>query len=427
MNVLVVGSGGREHSLVWKLAQSPLISQLYCAPGNAGTAAQAENVRIDADDIATLVAFARQKRIDFTVVGPEQPLALGIVDAFQHAGLKVCGPVQRAAELESSKAFAKELMVKYAIPTAPFQVFTEAHAAQRYIDDHDVPIVVKADGLAAGKGAVVCWTRDLAHQSIERMMGLREFGDAGRRVVIEDFLPGEEISFFACSDGTHLLPMPPCQDHKQVFDSDEGLNTGGMGAYSPVPVVDAALRARIMAEIMQPTVEAMAAEGRSLQGVLYAGLMLVDGQPYVLEFNTRFGDPEAQVILMRLDSDLLPILMATADGTLDRTACRWREEPAVCVVMASQGYPEAYERGQPIRGLEQATQIPGVAVFHAGTARRDGQYVTNGGRVLGVTARARDLPSAIDQAYRAVHTITWKGAHFRTDIGRKALRAHSRG
>jgi phosphoribosylamine--glycine ligase len=425
MNVLVVGGGGREHALVWKLAQSPAVSKLYCAPGNAGTAAQAENVPIGADDIPALVALARRRGIDFTVIGPEQPLALGVVDAFQQAGLKVCGPVQAAAELESSKAFAKELMVKYAIPTAPFQVFADPQAAQQYIDRHDVPLVVKADGLAAGKGAVVCRTHDQARQAIDRMMRAREFGDAGARVVIEDFLAGEEISFFAFTDGAHLLPMPPCQDHKAVFDDDEGPNTGGMGAYSPVPFVDASLYERIMAEIMRPAVAAMAAEGRRLQGVLYAGLMVVDERPYVLEFNTRFGDPEAQVLVMRLESDLLPLLLATAEGALDRTPCTWRQDAAVCVVMAARGYPGAYERGKPIDGLEQAAQMPGVAVFHAGTSRRDGQVVTNGGRVLGVTARAHDLRSAIERAYRAAHAIRWEGVHFRTDIGRKALRAQS--
>lgn len=426
MKVLVVGSGGREHALVWKLAQSPFVSQLYCAPGNAGTAAQAENVPVDANDISALVAFARRQLIDFTVVGPEQPLALGLVDAFQQADLKVFGPVQRAAQLESSKAFAKDLMLKHAIPTAPFRVFTDPDEAQRYLDQHGVPVVVKADGLAAGKGAVVCKTREQARQAIDRIMRAREFGDAGARVVIEDFLPGEEISFFALTDGSHVLPLPPCQDYKQVFDSDAGPNTGGMGAYSPVPMVDATLYERIMAQIMRPTVQAMAAEGCRLQGVLYAGLMLVDGQPYVLEFNIRFGDPEAQVLMMRLESDLLPLLVATTDGTLERAPCAWRDEAAVCVVMASQGYPEAYERGKRLRGLDQAALMPEVAVFHAGTAMQDGQYVTSGGRVLGVTACAYDLRRAIEHAYQAVHTIGWEGVHFRTDIGRKALHEHSR-
>jgi len=425
MKVLVIGSGGREHALVWKLAQSPLVSKLYCAPGNAGTAAQADNVPIAAADMPALLGFALRQGIDFTVVGPEQPLALGIVDAFQQAGLKIFGPGQRAAQLESSKAFAKTLMAKYGIPTAPFRVFADPHEAERYIDQHGAPVVIKADGLAGGKGAVVCKSREKARQAIDYIMRRRAFGAAGAQVVIEDFLPGEEVSFFAFTDGTHIQPMPPCQDHKQVFDHDEGPNTGGMGAYSPVPLVDAVLYERIMAEIMWPTVHAMAAEGRFVQGVLYAGLMMVDKQPYVLEFNTRFGDPEAQVILMRLESDLLPLLIATADGALDQIQCTWREDAAVCVVMAAHGYPEAYERGKPISGLERAMQMPGVAVFHAGTSWRDGQVVTDGGRVLGVTALAQDLRQAVDRAYQALRAISWEGMHYRTDIGRKALRAYS--
>lgn len=421
MKVLVIGNGGREHALVWKLAQSPIVSQLYCAPGNAGTTEQAENVPINADDIPALVAFARAQAIDFTVVGPELPLGLGIVDVFREANLAIFGPMQQAAQLETSKAFAKAIMLKYGIPTGPFRTFSDLRAAETYIEQHDMPIVIKADGLAVGKGAIVCHAHESARHAIDRIMRARVFGDAGAQVVIEDFLRGEEVSFFALTDGASLLPLPACQDHKAVYDHDEGPNTGGMGAYSPVPVVDAGLSERIMEEIMRPTVRAMAAEGRPYQGVLYAGLMLVDGQPYVLEFNARFGDPEAQLLLMRLNGDVLPLLQATTNGTLDRQECRWREDAAVCVVMASPGYPEAYERGHPITGIEQATRTPGVVVFHAGTARRDGQLVTNGGRVLGVTAEAPDLRQAIDRAYQAVHHITWEGAHYRTDIGRKAL------
>jgi phosphoribosylamine---glycine ligase len=421
MKVLVVGSGGREHALVWRLAQSPLVSQLYCAPGNAGTVEQAQNVPIEATDIPSLMAFARQHAVEFTIVGPELPLALGIVDAFRQAGLRAFGPVQQAAELETSKAVAKALMTKYGIPTAPFRTFADPIAAERYIDQHDVPLVVKADGLAAGKGAVVCRTRDDARRTIDRLMRARVFGEAGAHVIIENFLPGEEVSFFALTDGTSLVPLPACQDHKAVYDHDEGPNTGGMGAYSPVPIFDTALHERVMEEIMRPTVRAMAAEGRPYQGVLYAGLMLVDRQPYVLEFNARFGDPEAQVLLMRLDGDLLSLLLATTDGTLDRQSCLCSEDAAVCVVMASRGYPEAYERGEPITGLERATQVPGVAVFHAGTTQHDGQLVTNGGRVLAVTARAADLHQAITRAYQGVQAIAWDGVHYRTDIGRKAL------
>jgi phosphoribosylamine--glycine ligase len=421
MKVLVVGSGGREHALVWKLAQSPSVSRLYCAPGNAGTAEQAENVPIDVTDILSLVTFAREHAVEFTIVGPELPLALGIVDAFRQAGLRVFGPVQQAAQLETSKAFAKAIMTKYGIPTASFRIFVDPIAAERYIDQRDVPLVVKADGLAAGKGAVVCKTRDEARRTIDRMMRAQVFGEAGARVIIEDFLDGEEVSCFALTDGTTLVPLPTCQDHKAVYDNDEGSNTGGMGAYSPVPIFDAALRERVMEEIMRPMVRAMAAEGQPYQGVLYAGLMLVDRRPYVVEFNARFGDPEAQVLLMRLDGDVLPLLLATADGKLDGHSYRCGEDAAVCVVMASRGYPEAYERGKPITGLERAIQVPGVAVFHAGTARHDGQLVTNGGRVLGVAARAADLHQAITRAYQAVQAIAWEGKHYRTDIGRKSL------
>jgi phosphoribosylamine--glycine ligase len=422
MKVLVIGSGGREHALAWKLAQSPLLSRLYCAPGNAGTAEQAENVPIRADDVASLLAFARDAAINLTVVGPEFPLALGIVDRFRHEGLAIFGPTQQAACLESSKIFAKTLMTEYGIPTAPFRTFSDPQEAERYIDRHPVPLVVKADGLAAGKGAIVCRTRDSAHDAIAQMMREKVFGEAGTRVVIEEFLRGEELSFFVFTDGTSLVPLPVCQDHKAVFDGDEGPNTGGMGAYSPVPVVDAELSERIMADVMRPTLRAMAAKGRPFQGVLYAGLMVADRRLWVIEFNCRFGDPEAQVLMMRMASDLLPLLLATTDGTLTRQACRWVTDAAVCVVMAAHGYPDAYERGKPIAGVEQTARIPGVAVFHAGTARAEGRLVTNGGRVLGVTARGPGLRQALDHAYQAVRQISWDGVHYRTDIGRKALR-----
>jgi phosphoribosylamine--glycine ligase len=399
-----------------------MLSRLYCAPGNAGTAEQAENVPIHADDIASLLAFARDSAIDFTVVGPEFPLALGIVDRFRQEGLAIFGPTQQAASLESSKVFAKTLMAEHGIPTAPFQTFSDPQQAERYIDQHPMPLVVKADGLAAGKGAIVCKTRDSAHGAIAQMMREKVFGEAGTQVVIEEFLPGEELSFFALTDGASLVPLPVCQDHKAIRDGDEGPNTGGMGAYSPVPVVDVELSERIMKEIMRPTVRAMVAAGRPFQGVLYAGLMLVDRRLWVIEFNARFGDPEAQVLMMRLESDLLPLLLATIDGTLTRQACRWVDDAAVCVVMASYGYPEAYERGKPIAGVEHAARVPGVAVFHAGTDRQDGRLVTGGGRVLGVTARAPNLRQALDHAYQTVHRISWDGVHYRTDIGRKALR-----
>jgi phosphoribosylamine---glycine ligase len=421
MKVLVIGSGGREHALVWKLAQSPMLSWLYCAPGNAGTDAQAENVPINADDIPALLAFARARAIDFTVVGPELPLALGIVDRFRQAGLAIFGPTQQAAQLETSKVFAKDFMTKYGIPTAAFRTFSDPQQAETYIAQHDVPLVVKADGLTAGKGVIICKTHESAHHAVDQIMRAKVFGDAGGQVVIEEFLQGDEVSFFALTDGTVLVPLPACQDHKAIYDADEGPNTGGMGAYSPVPVLDGVLSERIMEEIMRPTVRAMAAEGRVYRGVLFAGLILVDGQPYVLEFNARFGDPEAQVLMMRLDSDLLPLLLATTESTLDRQVCHWLEGAAVCVVMASHGYPGVYERGKPISGLDRATEGPGLAAFHAGTAQRDGRLVTSGGRVLGVTARAPDLHAALDRVYRSVQRITWDGVHYRTDIGRKAL------
>jgi phosphoribosylamine--glycine ligase len=422
MKVLVIGSGGREHALVWKLAQSPMLSRLYCAPGNAGTAEQAENVPIRADDIVALLAFSRDAGVDFTVVGPEYPLALGIVDRFRQEGRAIFGPTQQAAAIESSKVFAKSLMAKYGVPTAPFQTFADPQQAERYIAQHPIPLVVKADGLAAGKGAIVCQTRDSARAAIDQMMRAKVFGEAGAQVVIEQFLPGEELSCFALTDGTTLVPLPVCQDHKAIYDGDEGPNTGGMGAYSPVPAVDAALSERIMNEIMRPTVHAMAAEGRRFQGVLYAGLMLDEGRLWVIEFNARFGDPEAQVLMMRLQSDLLPLLLATTHGTLARQVCRWVEDAAACVVMAAQGYPEAYARGQPIAGVERVESEPGIAVFHAGTARRDGQLVTSGGRVFGVTALGSNLPHALERAYQTVRGISWDGVHYRTDIGAKGLR-----
>jgi len=421
MQVLVIGSGGREHALTWKLAQSPLLSRLYCAPGNAGTAEQAINIPINAEDIPALLAFAREQAIDFTVVGPELPLALGIVDAFRQHGLAIFGPTQQAAEIETSKAFAKTLMAKYGIPTAPFAIFSDAQQARSYIEQHNRPLVVKADGLAAGKGAIVCKTPDLAYHAVDQIMRAKVFGDAGAKVVIEECLVGEEVSVFALTDGTSLMPWPVCQDHKAIYDGDQGPNTGGMGAYSPVPSIDIGLSERLMQDIMHPMVRAMAAEGRPYQGVLYAGLMIVDGRPYVLEFNARFGDPEAQVLMMRLESDLLPLLRATTDGTLARQRCHWRDEAAACVVMTSRGYPEAYERGLPITGVTSASDAPAVVVFHAGTARRDGQLVTSGGRVLGVTARAPDLCQAVDCVYQTVHGISWEGVHYRTDIGRRPV------
>ncbi len=421
MRVLVVGGGGREHCLVWKLAQSPRVAQVFAAPGNAGIAERAECVDISASEVRRLADFAAKRDVDLTVVGPELPLTLGIVDEFQARGLRIFGASRQAAILEGSKVFAKRLMKKYKIPTGFFQTFYRADDARRYIQDVGAPVVVKADGLAAGKGVVVCATVQSALDTVKRIMEDRVFGDAGARIVVEEFLTGEEASFLAFTDGETVLPMASAQDHKAAFDGDKGPNTGGMGAYSPAPVVTEAVHRKIMTQVMIPTVKAMAAEGRPYRGVLYAGLMIHAGEPKVLEFNVRFGDPEAQPLLMRMESDLVPILEAVVDQRLGDVDIRWRPESAVCVVMAAGGYPGAHDTGKPISGLAATASLADVMVFHAGTARRGDTIVTNGGRVLGVTALGRDIPEAIDRAYAAVEEIRWDGAHYRTDIGRKAV------
>lgn len=421
LRVLVVGGGGREHCLVWKLVQSPRVAQLFAAPGNAGIVELAECVDIGASEVRRLVDFAVKKAVDLTVVGPELPLTLGIVDEFEACGLRIFGASREAAVLEGSKVFAKRLMKKYQIPTGFFQTFYRAEDAKRYIQEVGAPVVVKADGLAAGKGAVVCATVHDAVDAVQRIMEDRVFGDAGSRIVVEEFLTGEEASFLAFTDGETVLPMPSTQDHKAVLDDDRGPNTGGMGAYSPAPVVTEAVHAKIMTQVMVPTVKAMAAEGRPYRGVLYAGLMIKDGEPKVLEFNARFGDPEAQPLVMRMESDLVPILEAVIDRRLRDVDVRWRPEPAVCVVMAAGGYPGAHDTGKPISGLAAAAALHDVMVFHAGTARRGDAVVTNGGRVLGVTALGRDIPDAIDRAYSAVAKIRWDGVHYRSDIGRRAV------
>jgi len=421
MQVLVIGSGGREHALAWKIAQSPKVAKLWAAPGNAGTSEVAECVSISASEIRQLADLAERERIDLTVVGPEVPLTLGIVDEFERRGLRVFGPSKDAAILEGSKVFAKDLMKKYGIPTGFYRSFTSAKEAKRYIQEMGAPIVVKADGLAAGKGAIVCLERSEALDAVTQIMEERVFGDAGDRVVVEEYLDGEEASFLAFSDGDTVLPMASSQDHKRIFDDDQGPNTGGMGAYSPAPVVTEAIHRQAMERVMIPAVRGMAAEGRRYRGVLYAGLMIKAGEAKVLEFNARFGDPEAQPLLIRMDSDLVPILEAAAEGRLRGHTIEWKTEPSVCVVMASGGYPGSYEKGFPIGGLREAASEPGVVVFHAGTSRADGQVVTAGGRVLGVTALGRDIRDAISRAYRSVKKIHWQGAHYRTDIGRRAL------
>lgn len=421
MRVLVIGSGGREHALVWKLKQSSQVSQLFAAPGNAGIAELAECADIGASEVRRLADFASKKGIYLTVVGPELPLTLGIVDEFEARGLRIFGANQQAAILEGSKVFTKRLMKKYKIPTGFFQTFYRADDARRYIQDVGAPIVVKADGLASGKGALVCQTVKEALDAVKLMMEDRVFGDAGEKVVVEEFLSGEEVSFLAFTDGEIVLPMASSQDHKPAFDDDKGPNTGGMGAYSPAPMVTEDVHRKIMEQIMIPTVRAMNAEGRPYRGVLYAGLMIKDGEPKALEFNARFGDPEAQPLLMRMESDLLPVLEAVVNRRLHETEIQWRPEPAVCVVMASGGYPGAHEKGKVISGLRVASRMKDVMVFHAGTAIVGDKVVTTGGRVLGVTALGKDIPDAIARAYHAVEKIRWDGVHYRTDIGRKAL------
>ncbi len=428
MKVLIVGSGGREHALAWKIASSPRVSQVFVAPGNAGTALEATNVPIPATDKPALVKFAQENQIDLVVVGPEGPLVIGLVDDLQAAGILAFGPTAAAAELEGSKVFCKNLLHTANIPTAAYQTFRRAEDAQRYIKelypeaDAPCPVVVKADGLAAGKGVIVCSNRREALDAIERIAGKREFGDAGKSLVIEERLIGQEASVLAITDGSTILTLPAAQDHKPAYDGDLGPNTGGMGAYCPTPLVDEEMMARIEAEVLVPIVHAMKRARRPFRGVLYAGLMLTSAGPKVLEFNTRFGDPECQPLLMRLESDLVDILEAVAKGRLDQIEPpKWNPQPSICVVMASEGYPGDYQKGHVISGLERAAQVEGVKVFHAGTQLRDGQVVTDGGRVLGVTALGDSISVAKLRAYQAVKEIRWHGAWCRKDISDKAL------
>ena len=421
MKVLVIGGGGREHALVWKIAQSPLVERVYCAPGNPGIARQAECVPLAVDNIEGLLEFAREKQVGLTVVGPELPLTLGIVDRFREAGLTIFGADRKAARIEGSKAFAKDLMAKYGIPTAAYDSFIEREPAVEFIRLHGAPIVVKADGLAAGKGVMVARSEEEAIQAVDTIMLEGTFGEAGKKVVIEEFLEGEEASFLAFTDGKVILPLASSQDHKPVFDGDQGPNTGGMGAYSPAPVVTPAVHDRIVECVLKPTIAGMAAEGCPYSGILYAGLMIKGSEIKVLEFNARFGDPEAQPLLARLKSDLVPVLLACARGKLAGVELKWHDKAAVCVVMASGGYPASFEKGVEIRGLEEAEKIDDLVVFHAGTAARDGKVVTSGGRVLGVTGLGATVAAAIERAYEGVRTISWERAHYRTDIGKKAL------
>lgn len=421
MKVLVVGGGGREHALAWKLSQSPLVDRLYCAPGNPGIAEVAECVPIEANEVKGLLKFARQQQVDFTVVGPEEPLVHGIADAFRKEGLMIFGPSARAALLEGSKAFAKYLMRKHNIPSAQFKVFETIESARAHAASLQPPFVLKADGLAAGKGVFVCHSMEDAEQAIDLMMREKKFGAAGEHIVVEEFLQGEEASMLAVTDGRTILMLPSAQDHKPIFDGDRGPNTGGMGACSPAPVIDDMVYDQVESEIILPAVHAMRVEERDYNGVLYAGLMVTEEGPHVLEFNCRFGDPETQPILMRLKSDLLPTLLACAEGRLDEAEMEWDERAAVCVVIASGGYPNAYSKGKVISGLDAACRLPDVQVFHAGTAFKNGQVVTSGGRVLGVTALGDTLRDAIDRAYQAVRLIEFEGMHYRKDIGSRAL------
>ena len=420
MRVLVVGSGGREHTLVWKISQSMQVEKIYCAPGNGGTAQLAENINIAADDINALADFAEQNKIDLTVAGPELPLVNGIVDEFQKRNLKIFGPSKKAAELEGSKAFSKKIMVKYGIPTAETKIFDNAEEAIAYAKTK-TNCVVKADGLAAGKGVLICKSAADAVNAVNKVLVEKAFGSAGNRVIIEELLEGEEASFLVFSDGKTIKPMVSSQDHKRIFDGDKGLNTGGMGAYSPAPVVTAELQQEIMEKVMKPAVEGMAKEGTPYVGVLYAGIMVTEKGPKVLEFNARFGDPETQVILPRLDSDLVEIMLACADGKLAEQEVNWKEDACTCIVIASGGYPENYEKGKEISGLEDAAKMPGAFVFHAGTKIADGKTVTSGGRVLGVTALGKTINDSIEKAYAAASKISFEKMHYRKDIGYRAL------
>ena len=422
MRILVVGSGAREHTFVWKIVQSPLVEKVYCVPGNPGIAQIAECRSIPLEDNFSAIAdFAETEKIDLTVVGPEDPLAKGIVDVFQARGLRAFGPDRKAAILEASKDFAKRLMAQNNIPTAAYRTFEGADAAIAYLEEINAPVFIKADGLAAGKGVIPGLMLDAAVKAVQEIMVDRNFGSAGDKVVIEEALFGEEASFTVLTDGVSCLPFVSSQDHKMSLDGDKGKNTGGMGAYSPAPVMTPELSKQVMDTIVMPAISAMASEGRTFKGILYVGLMITEAGPKVIEFNCRLGDPEAQVLLTRMESDFVPMLDACIDGTLDKVECKWKPEAATCVVMASGGYPDPYETGKVITGLDRANALEDVTVFHAGTQMRNGDIATGGGRVLGVTALASDIKSAIEGAYRGVKEIHFDQAHFRTDIGYRAL------
>lgn len=423
MNILIIGNGGREHALAWKAAQSPLAERVFVAPGNAGTALEPalQNVDIAATDIPALLAFAQSEKIDLTIVGPEAPLVKGVVDTFRKAGLKIFGPTKAAAQLEGSKAFTKDFLARHQIPTAEYHNFTDVELALQYVRAKGAPIVIKADGLAAGKGVIVAMTQEEAEAAVRDMLAGNAFGDAGHRIVVEEFLDGEEASFIVMVDGEHVLPMATSQDHKRVGDGDIGPNTGGMGAYSPAPVVTAEIHQRVMDEVIWPTVRGMAAEGNVYTGFLYAGLMIgQDGQPKVIEFNCRFGDPETQPIMLRLQSDLVDLCLAACEGKLDKKTSQWDERPALGVVLAAGGYPGDYRTGDVIHGLPLEDVADGK-IFHAGTRLEDDLVMTNGGRVLCVTALGADVAAAQRRAYELATPVSWDGSFCRRDIGYRAI------
>jgi phosphoribosylamine--glycine ligase len=430
MRILVVGGGGREHALCWAISASPLCTRLYCAPGNAGIARVAECIDVGAEDIPGQVALAQRLKIDFVVIGPDAPLVAGMADGFTAAGIKVFGPSKKAAQLEGSKSFTKELCRRHNIPTAAYERFSDLAKAEAYIRAQGAPIVVKADGLAAGKGVIVAETVEQALEAVRDMLQGSRFGAAGAAVVIEEFMEGEEVSLFALTDGEHVLPLVGAQDHKRAFDGDKGPNTGGMGAYSPVPLLDAAMTERALREIVHPTVRAMKADGIPFKGVLYAGLMIDRNGPRLVEYNCRFGDPETQPMMMRLKSDIVPALMACADGGLKHFDLRWSDEAALTVILATRGYPDAYPRGSEIRNLAAAAKVEGVEIFHAGTKFGEGgpaggRILANGGRVLNVTAMAPTVEQARDRAYRAVDLIDWPEGFCRRDIAWRAVARRS--
>jgi len=422
MRILVIGSGGREHALVWKIAQSKLVDKIFCAPGNAGISQQAECVEIKVEDIPALLDFARKEKIDLTVIGPESSLALGIVDEFAQAKLKIFGPNKKAARLEASKVFAKELMIKYGVPTAACKIFDDPAEADKYIEQTGAPCVVKADGLAQGKGVVVAKTVGEAKEAVTQMMREKVFGAAGNKVIIEECLEGQEASILVITDGKEVVSLASAQDHKRVFDHDQGANTGGMGAYSPAPAVTPDIFKEVLSAVAYKIIDGLAKDGINYKGVLYAGIMITQKGPKVLEFNVRFGDPETQAVLPRLNSDLLEVMLATAEGRLNRIrSLPWDDHACVCVVCTSKGYPGDYEKGKEISGLEEAGKMVDVVVFHAGTKQQNGKILTNGGRVLGVTGLGNSIKNAITRTYQAVEKIRFEGMHYRKDIGARAL------